>query len=154
MTILRLDGHVINGWYYSCTWCHCRVSLLLKLSGCGQVMDETNLDELTLDWSLSVAPFSMCRPCYCWLDTWWFSIGWGVLLVAYQVNLKLNISDVGTWRDPRGLLVTSFRSSKNCHVAHYGWLIWFQCPTLLTINSSIPLLPSHIPHIFFSNISS
>ena len=57
------------------------------------------------------------------------------------------------WCNPDGLLVTSFRSSKNYHVVHSNLFASFQYPTLLTINRAIPLLPSHISHIFFSNLN-
>ena len=73
--------------------------------------------------------------------------------MAHHGNMKSNASDVDTWRNPSGLLVALFRFSKNRHVAHSNWFTLFQGPTLLTINSAIPLLTSHISHIFFSDIS-
>ena len=45
--------------------------------------------------------------------------------MAYQGNLKSKVSDVDMWCNPGSLLVTSFCSSKNCHVAHSNWFASF-----------------------------
>ena len=72
----------------------------------------TIMDELSLIWTPSVAPLSLCRPCHCWLDTWWFFIGWRILQVACQDDLKSNVLDVDIWHNPSSLPVMLFHSSK------------------------------------------
>jgi len=114
----------------------------------------TTMDKLSLIWTPSVAPLSLCHPYHCWLDTWWFFIGWRILQVTCQDDLKLDILDVDTWHNPPVAYQSRrFVLQKYCHMAHSNWFTSFQCPTLLPINRAIPLLPSHISHIFFSDIN-
>ena len=124
MTILIWTNMIFMDGPCSCLWCFCWVSFLLKWSGCDLVMDDYHG---RAKLNLNPHQLPLC-PC--------------VLVL-----------DVDRWLDPNGVQVTSFRSSKNCHLVYSGWLALFQCPTLLPINRAILLLPSHISHIFFSDTS-
>ena len=63
-------------------------------------------------------------------------------------NLKLNVPNVDTWCDLGACLSRCFVLQEKCHVAHSDWFMSFQYLGLSLINSGIPLLPSHISHIF------
>ena len=137
----------------SCLWCFCWASFLIKRYGRDLVMDDYH-GQTKLN--LNPYQFPHC-PCVLHITVTLtcgdFFIGRRIFQVACQGDLGSNVLDVDTWRNPSNLQIALFRSSKNCHVAYFGWLASFQCPTLLPINRGIPFLPSHISHIFFSNIS-
>ena len=56
----------------------------------------------------------------------------------------------GLIQRPTSCVVSLFK--KTCHVACSGWITSLQCPSLLPINSQLPLLPSHF--LIFSILTS
>ena len=67
-------------------------------------------------------------------------------------NLKLNVPDVDMWCNLEACLSHHFVLQEKCHVARSDWFMSFQYLGLSLINSGIPLLPSHISHIFSSDL--
>ena len=152
-TILRFDGLVTMDGYYSCTLYFCWVSFLAKLFGRGLVMDDhfgqTKFNSIPIS-----CPFVLVSSM--------LLLAWHVVVFHWlrgspgSMSGWSEIKGLRCWhmRNLGGLPVVSFRSlKKNRHMAHSNWFMSFQCPTLLTINRTIPFLPSHISHIFFSDIS-
>ena len=137
----------------SCLWCFCQTSFLIKCFGHDLVMDnyhgQTKLN-------LNPYQFPLC-PCVDHITVTLTSgdfFYWSkVFQVACQCDFGTDILDVDMWHNPSSLQVALFHSSKNCHVAYSGWLVSFQCPTLLPTNKGIPFLPFHISHIFFFDTS-